>query len=188
MRKLLLGALTVLIVLSTHAQVTESETNIARSLVAKNSSAIGLQGGDLDNFIVSSTYKITGRPDLRMVYLQQSYKGVPVFNELQVLAFRQDFLVSHSGSRISGIETKVNVTDANPSITVLGAVGEALRDANLIALEQLIPISITQEGRKYEFGKLGVAAENITAELIWLPLDDTKKTGKISLAGISRSC
>jgi hypothetical protein len=180
MRKLLLAALTVLLVISTHAQVTESETNLARLLVAKNSNAIGLQSGDLDNFIVSNTYKITGRPDLRMVYLQQSYKGIPVFNELQVLAFRQDYLVSNSGSRISGIEAKVNVTDGNPAITVLGAVSEALRDANLVALEQLIPVSITQDGRKYEFGKLGVAVENMTAELIWLPIDDTKKQVRLA--------
>ena len=32
-----------------------------------------------------------------------------------------------------------------------------------------------QDGRKYEFGKLGVAVENITAELLWFPTTDDKK-------------
>lgn len=180
MKKLLLSALTVTSFYFTYAQVSEAESSLAKQLIAKNSSAIGLQPNELDNSIVANTYRLADRPDIRMVYLQQSYKGVPVFNELQVLAFRNDYLVSGAGGRIINLESKVNVSDPIPSLTVLDAVGEALRDAKLVALEQLVPISIMQEGRKYEFGRLGVAVENITAELLWLPMDESKKNVRLA--------
>ena len=180
MRKLLLSAIAVIFFLSIHAQVTESENNQARQLVTKNSAALGLSVADINNSIVANTYKITGRNDLRMVYLQQSFLGVPVFNELQVIAFQNDKVVSNAGTRIPGLDKKVNMIQVNPSITVLDAVQRTLNEEGLIATEQLIPISINEDGRKYQFGRLGVAVENISAELLWLPIGDDKKEVRLA--------
>lgn len=175
MRKLLLSLVTGFSILISHGQVTDAEATAARQLVAKNSAAIGLTTDDLNNIIVANTYKVPGRDDLRMVYLQQSYKGIPVFNEMQVISFRHDQLASLAGSRVSRMPDKVNVPEGIPALTSLDAVTRSLRDAGLEALEPIVPVSITGEGRKFEFGSLGVALENITAELMWLPTGETKK-------------
>lgn len=179
MRKLLLSVLCLSAYFYSLSQEKE-ETGIARQLVIKNSAVIGLSVTDVQNSIVANTYKISGRNDLRMVYLQQSFKGIPVYNELLVLAFRNDQLVSNAGSRVPSIENKINTPDATPVLTVLNAVEVALRDASLQSLEQILPIAILQEGRKYEFGKLGVAVENIQAELLWLPIGDDKKEVRLA--------
>ena len=152
MRKLLLSAIAVIFFLSIHAQVTESENNQARQLVTKNSAALGLSVADINNSIVANTYKITGRNDLRMVYLQQSFLGVPVFNELQVIAFQNDKVVSNAGTRIPGLDKKVNTIQVNPSVTVLDAVQRTLNEEGLVATEQLIPISINEDGLSYGNG------------------------------------
>ena len=180
MRKLLLAALSLLSFAFSYTQVNEADNAIAKQLVGKNSAALGLTANDINNSIVANTYKVTGSADLRMVYLQQSYLGVPVFNELQVLAFDRERLVSNAGSRIASLESKVNSQDGIPALTVLDAVRNSLLDAKLISSEQIVPINITSDGRKYEFGKLGVAVENITAELMWYPVADDKKVLRLA--------
>jgi hypothetical protein len=170
MRKLLLAFAALSCFFIASAQT--DETGIAKQLVEKNSAAIGLQAAAINDVIITNTYMIPGATDLRIVYLQQSYKGIPVFNELQVLVFKNNTLVSNTGSRIQDIEKRTTVKTANPAVTALTAVENSLRDAKTIALEQIVPVMVSKEGKKYEFGKLGAAVENITAELIWYPLEN----------------
>lgn len=173
MRKLLLSLFAVSCFIVSRAQ--DAETTAARQLVDKNRAAIGLSADDLNNIFIANTYKVDGRQDIRMVYLQQSYKGVPVFNELQVLAFKNDQLVSNAGSRIGKMEAKVNVNDASPAITVESAVQLTLADAKLSAKQPVVAAVVNGAPHKYEFGTLGISFEKITAELLWLPTEDKSK-------------
>ena len=152
------------------AQVSDADKAIALEVVQKNSSRIGLQAADIDNSIVSATYIVPGS-DVRMVYLQQSYKGIPVYNQLHVLAFRNEQLLSVTGSRVTGVEQKVN-SNGQPAVDVMRAVQTALADVNAPARELVVPVNMFNEGRRFEFGSLGVSTENITAELLWYPATD----------------
>src|SRR4051812_33199388 len=78
----------------------------ALQIVSKNLTAAGLSESDINNVIVSNAYhdRSTG---LDMIYLQQRYKALPVYNQIQVLAFKNGVLVSHSGGRIAGIENVI---------------------------------------------------------------------------------
>ena len=153
MRKLLLSALMITSCFFINAQVDESEARTARQLVSINSGIAGLTAADLENSIVASTYKVTSRNDVQMVYLQQSYKGIPVFNEMQVMAFKQGKLVSRTGSRINAIEEKTSNNNGVPTLTVLNAVERALQNEGLTPLEQIVPLTISPDGHKYSFGK-----------------------------------
>ena len=175
MRKLLLTALMITSSFLIYAQVDESQARTAKQLVNVNSNIAGLTASDIENSIVASTYKITGHDDVQMVYLQQSYKGIPVFNELQVMAFKQGRLVSRTGSRINAIEEKANNNNGVPTVTVLNAVERALQDAGLTAREQIVPVTVSPDGHKYRFGKLGVTLENISADLMWYPVGQNKR-------------
>ena len=124
---------------------------------------------DQQNFLVTSTYKTA--EGLQMVYLQQTYLGIPVYNQLQVLAFRNEKLVSNAGGRIPDIHKSVNGKNGMPAVSVVEALQTALLDAKATALEAAVPINISSDGHKFEFGKLGATSENIKADLLWYPIE-----------------
>ncbi len=145
----------------------------ALKIVTGNSAAIGLSAEDLKNVFVSDAY-IDHTAATEMIYLQQSYKGLPVFNQLQVLAFKNGKLVSNAGGRIAGIEKITRHQNTNASITAEQAVRTAMA-AKYISTNQNVFGYPDQTGRKFNFGKLGIAYEDVTAELMWVPLNDGKK-------------
>ncbi|MEO6583954.1 MAG: M36 family metallopeptidase, partial [Ferruginibacter sp.] len=142
-------------------------------LLTDNSAAAELSSVDTENLIISSAYfnKSTGT---ELVYLQQSFKGLPVLNQIQVLSFKQGQIVSNAGGRIKAIEEKVN-TSAIPAVPAEAAVQTAAAAKKIPLLQNLAGIQLSN---KIEFGKMGVARENITATLMWVPTED----GKVRLA------
>lgn len=174
MRKVLLLTGLLLASYIGFSQISESEKNSALQLVQKNRSAIGLTSEDLENSIVIHTY-IIANSDVRMVYLQQSYKDIPVYNQLHVLAFRGDKLVSVAGSRVPLMDKVATVKEGKASISAEAAVMASLADSKLITQEAVTPVTISENNRKYEFGTLGVATEKISAELLWMPVEGQKE-------------
>lgn len=170
MKKIILFAVLLLSSITGFSQIPDADKAIALDLVRKNSSAIGVSSPDIDNSLVGSTYMVPGS-ELRMVYLQQSYLGIPVYNQLHVLAFKNEKAVSVTGSRIRDISAKVN-GNAVPGIDPTRAVRAALQDVHAATGELIVPVNIMNDGRRFEFGSLGVSSENIYAELLWFPIED----------------
>jgi hypothetical protein len=171
MKKLLLFLVILAGSFIARAQVSENDRNMAMQLVQKNSSGIGLLQNDLENSIITGTY-ITPGSTIRMVYLQQSYKNIPVYNKLHVLAFKDEKLVSVAGGRIAAIEQKISNDRSAPAISAVDAVQTAATESKVKIQEMIIPVSILRGGQKFEFGRLGVSSENIFAELIWFPVGE----------------
>lgn len=161
-------------VFSAQAQVSESDKNLAMALVEKNKSAIGLLQTDIANSMVANTYIIPGT-NIRMLYLQQSYKNIPVYNQLHVLAFKDDQLVSNTGSRLPDLEKRTGALSEIPRATAVSAVQSAMIETKVQSAKMVVPQKISGNGKKTEFGKLGVSVEDITAELIWYPVDEGKE-------------
>lgn len=174
MKKFLLLSLIVVCSFVTKAQVSENDRNIALQLVQNNNSEIGVTQQDIDNSIITGTYIIPGS-DIRMVYLQQSYKNIPVYNQLHVLAFKNGKLVSTAGSRVGTIEQKISNDRHFPAFTAIDAVKTAAEENKVIITGLILPTGVLQGGQKFEFGNLGVSSENIFAELIWFPVDENKE-------------
>lgn len=174
MRKIIFLLCSIVSFLKGTAQVNDADKSTALDLVRKNSSAIGLQSADIDNSIVVSTYIIPGS-DIRMVYLQQSYKGIPVYNKLHVLAFRNEKAVSVAGSRIASIENRISNSNTSPSVEAVKALKNALKDVNAGEYDGSATARISNEGKRYDFGPLGVSSEDVFAELLWFPADNDKK-------------
>ncbi|MBS1744054.1 MAG: M36 family metallopeptidase [Bacteroidetes bacterium] len=166
MKKQLLLFFALILGLSSFAQVSKNENQLAMDLVKANAKSIGLTDTDINNVTVSSTYE-TVADHLRMVYLQQTYKGIPVFNQMHVLAFRNNKLVSVTGGRIDAIEKKVNNLSGVPQTGPSDAVRSALTDRKISLPSMIFPYG--QSGSKTMFGDMGIATNNITAELVWLP-------------------
>ncbi len=172
MKKILLLLGVFVSVITANAQLTPNDISTAKQVVTKNKTAIGLTDADLTNIIVSSTY--TSAEGIRMVYLYQSYKDISVYNQMQVLAFKNDKLVSAAGSRIPLLEQKVNTASGIPSISMQDAIRAALTESK-IDLQRItgsMNAPATNAWGKADFGKLGVSDENITAELMWVPTEE----------------
>ena len=172
MKKILLSFL--LLPFTFLLQAQEIERTKVFSLLKTNQASIGLSAEDLENIIISNAfYNKSSKADL--VYLQQTFKGIPVLNQIQVLAFKSGQVVSNSGGRIKDIASKVNTSGIQPAVSAENAVRTSV-SAKKLKLTQ--PLAGVTTGSKINFGKLGVAHENITASLIWVPQED----GKVKLA------
>lgn len=158
--------------LSLFAQTDDNA--VAMQLVRKQAAAISLNQSDLDNVIVSNSYfdKIS---QTRLVYLQQSYLGLPVYNQLLVLAFKDERLVSKSGMFIESMQKRTGGIQVVPTLTANLAVKAALRDRNITTNREPLVMGSDKDGHLIRFDNMGVSRESITAELMWVPMNDGKK-------------
>lgn len=166
-----ISLLVFLFAFSIYAKAQKDEKSYAMELITKNAEELGLNNEEVQNSIVNSTYynKTAGT---QMVYLQQSYLGLPILNQFNVIAFKNGKVVSQSGNRINNISEKAGTT-STPSINSLQAVKNALYNKGVSLNGNLK--SQTLSATKFSYGKADVALENITSELMWVPLDEGKK-------------
>jgi Fungalysin metallopeptidase (M36)/Secretion system C-terminal sorting domain/Fungalysin/Thermolysin Propeptide Motif len=154
-----------------------ADLELARQLVQQNKAALTLTDNDISNSAVSASYIVTGS-SIRMVYLQQTYRGLPVFNKIQTLAFKDGKPVSAFGQRIPGMEQTAIPENGVPLTTASMAVQAALTEANITTAQPIIPLTVTDNGNRQTFGNLGIAGNDITATLLWAPDTD----GNVQLA------
>lgn len=172
MKQILLIIFSVLSINTIFAQnITDAD---AFKLLQKNSTEIGLNSTDLSNSLISDAYN-NNYSNLQMIYVQQSHLGLPIYNQIQTLAFKTGKLVSKTGSRISGIEKRSLGNNGIPTIDATAAVLSAMRDRKSSTPRNLDIIKVEKNGHKVFFDKMNVSRENITAELIWVPIEDGKK-------------
>ncbi len=169
MRKILAYCLSLASFLSAGAQdISEAA---AKQLVFSASKSIGIGEDEIKEAKVLAAY-IDGSSNVTRVYLQQTFKDIPVYNKLVVLAFRNGLPVSNAGSFIKDLQQRTSTTEL-PAITQQVAVRTAFLSKKVNVLQD-ITIKSTKN-KVANFGRLGVSEDDITAELIWTPLLDGKK-------------
>jgi beta-lactamase superfamily II metal-dependent hydrolase len=94
---------------------------------------------------------------------------------LQVLAFKGDQLVSKSGGRIASLEKKTENQNGMPKINASQALITALKSKNINLQIDPLVVSSEQNGHYVSFDHMNIMRENITANLMWVPLNDGKK-------------
>ena len=147
----------------------------AMQLIERNSAFLSVNSNDLDNVIITNAYtdKISG---MKLIYLQQSFKRIPVYNSLQVVTLKDEAVLSVTGNRIAKMEEKINVEKTVPSITAKRAVGFAARALNIpvdFQLENTLTIrKSSADNQKVTFGMSPISKEAITSDLMWIPLED----------------
>ena len=173
MKKLLLFLIPMLLcVFTMNAQFSNSDNDAAMQLVGVNKDALHLSAGDLSNVVVSNTMydNATG---IRMVYLNQTYKGIPILNQMLVLAFKNGKLVSNAGKFNHSMEKFTAGKMTMPSVSAESAVQSALSDRGMRPSQMAIPIATRDNGHTVEFSDMGISRENITAQLYWVPVEET---------------
>lgn len=165
MKRLLLFAFLTLQFISSRAQI-DTDKLAALQLVEQNREAAGLTGDQLNNLLVSSTYSIDG---MTMVYLQQTYKNVPVFNRMKVLAYKDGKQISNAGELIAEMDKVTSGYSVIPGIPADQAVRLAFAEQKMTA--STLAGRVSGNGRVINYGKPAGVTEEVTAELFWFPAE-----------------
>ncbi len=143
-----------------------------QDLLKENRAAISLSENDINNSIISNTYfdKVA---NTRLIYLQQAILGVPVYNSVKVLAFKNNHLESSGGSFVMKENTKIEKLTIAPAVPSDIAIKRA---AIFLELSEPAYLKIIKGGtQKTEYETSGISKENITTELLWVPSGDSIK-------------
>ena len=170
MKKLLV---VIALLSSFFAKAQDLNKQVVINLLEKNKANIGLTKVDIDNSIISNAYK-SPSSGLTFIYLQQSHNGLPIFNQLKTIVFKDENLVSNEGFRIENIDALTKQIRVFPTVTPTDALITALKAHNIFIPSSLYATTVLP-GRKYNFGKANIASENITAELMWVPLNEANE-------------
>ena len=145
-------------------------------LVIKHSKEIGLTEKQLQNYTVSSAHTSDG---FLYSYLIQTLQGIPVYNQMIILSSKNGEIKSKSGSFINNIETIATSQSASPSLSASDAVAKAFASEKL-ALSNLGANTNTSK-IAFNLGKTSTVYEDITGELIWLPIEASNKINSVKL-------
>jgi hypothetical protein len=154
------------------AQAPENERQAGLQLVKQHAASIGLSQADVQNSMVSNSYMIPSS-NIRMVYLQQTYQGIPVYNRMQVLAFKDGALASNAGERFLAPDLKSRQASSSPKVNAVNAVQSSI---TALKVKNAANIRVTNApviNGKASFGSMNFSLENVTAELIWYPIETT---------------
>jgi hypothetical protein len=133
------------------AQNPETDRQIGARLVQQNAAAIGLKNNDLNNSVVNESYVIPGST-VRMVYLQQTYQGIPVYNRLHVLAFKNDALASVAGDRVASPEVMSRNASATPALSAAAGVQAAMAVLNIRSAANIAASEQKGNDGKFRYG------------------------------------
>ena len=149
------------------------DVNAAKQLVIKNGAAIGMPAADPAGFRISNAYSNEGA---EMVYILQEYKGLPVFNQMRVLQFKNGTLNSNAGAFLPDAAAAAGRASAVPSIDAVSAIGSAFREAHITTPIIVKSPASLENGRKLNFGQLWGVTEDVKAELLWIPVQSGRQT------------
>lgn len=104
-----------------HAQTLAPQLALEKALATRSQWA----GADYPAAEVRLSSAYAEANGLEHVYLQQLYRGIPVYNQMQSLAFKGNRLVMHAGSFVPS--KQLAALAATPGISAAAAVGRALQ-------------------------------------------------------------
>jgi extracellular elastinolytic metalloproteinase len=142
---------------------------LAMSFLRNNLTALGLEAADLQGYAVTDVVysKITGATH---VYLQQQYRGIPVYNaQLQINVNRDGRVISVNNSFLPGIARAVR--SLSPRMQLPAAVGSAAQFSGIAAPPQLkalqAPRGLQQET---SVAQAGLSLSPVKGRLMLLPI------------------
>jgi extracellular elastinolytic metalloproteinase len=166
------SAICLLLCLGASAQntkITDVDASEAavKDLVINNSSALGLTASQARTLRVSSSYYDKNAQAI-MAYLQQTYKGIDVYNAITVVAFRNGQVVSVQPGNIPAIDKKITAKAILPHLNAT----DALRKAAAEVKEELNETTLANakksaDGQEFEFVRDD--ENNIVVRLMWVP-------------------
>ena len=142
--------------------------DLAMDFVQRNLAALNLQPSDLEGYTVSDVVysKITGAT---RIYLQQRYRGIPVYNaQLQVNVNRDGRILSVNNSFVAGLQRAV--ASLKPGVPLPTAVGAAMKFSGIKATAPALASGATGVRQRARVAHAGISLEPIDGALVLLPI------------------
>ena len=121
-------------------------------------------------YVVSSAY-FDKSSNINYIYLQQTNKGIKVYNAIKVIAVVNNNVAYSSGKFVKQIEK-----NANNAVPVLSASDAIMDAAAYLNLKTPTNLNILEDNlatsHKVSYNDGGVAREKIDVELVWVSTDD----------------
>ena len=139
----------------------------AMAIVEKNKDALQLPGGSMLNVTVQRAYHDkTLNADL--IYLQQTNNGIPVFQSIKTIAFKNGKLVSATGEYVS--VQKLSAKSATPAIDDFAAIAAAAKHLGISMPQARLsaPKKVDEHSDRKKYESLGISKRAITIELLWI--------------------
>jgi hypothetical protein len=168
-RKLSLAVLGLLPFAALHAQTLDPQLALEKALATRPQWA----GPDFTAAEVRLSSAYAEASGLEHVYVQQLHRGIPVYNQMQSLAFKGNRLALHTGAFVPAKQL-VGLA-ATPGLTAAAAVGRALQHVR--GTDTGTPKRLTVEGgpeARQTFDKADIAHHDIVASLTWA-FDDNQR-------------
>lgn len=157
-------------------QVISNES--VMKLISENANKLMLTTDDQSNSRISSAYQ-DNRTGLLLVYLQQTYKGVDVYNSIQTIGFKNGKAISFTGTRVPKMIARANSQNAVPALSSSDAVRIAAANVNVPVSANIAPLKTINDGRDFVFGKLGISDVDVKARQMWVN-DETTNQAKLT--------
>ncbi len=173
-----IGGSFVLLLMTFAIQAQTANEASVKDRIRNVSGRIGLSANDIIESVITRTFtdKTSG---IEYVYLQQVYKGIPVYNRMKTLAFKNGALVYSSGSFIQKEEKAF--ADVTPRVEAASALLKAAQHLHLPIANKVISFikeDSSLRGKKLFFSAKGIAKKDISVQLYWA----NDSTGKWHLA------
>jgi len=173
MRQLLLTPLIfltiVLTVKKTTAQQEGDTRQRAAGLLRKNLPATGLSQERIKNYVITDAYA-DRKSGTFLVYLQQTYQGIPVYNKIGVYIFKNDTLIGKRPDEFH-VQEKATVKPVY-SISPNQAVRNAASHLALGVTKEPMLIRKDDIHQRFVYHAAGVARKDVSSDLVWLPARD----------------
>ena len=154
------------------AQPSPENLRIAQQLLKSNQKVLGYSAEDLSESLIKNSY-FDNTSQAQLVYVLQTYKGLPIHNQYEVMAFKNGILQNKSGARIN-MQARIKPASITPTVDARNAISTSLKDRKLPEAKNFNLLAISEDGRTSLFTNLGVSRENVTAELMWVADKFTK--------------
>ncbi len=139
----------------------------AFNLVKKNIDVLGFTDAQLKSLQFAQGFA-DDKTGIAHVYLQQTFNNILVHNSILVMAFKNGTLVSKSGTLLldeNMLRNEKNIGAAKDPALAVKAAAEKVN-----AKVPLQFPSFASSSSKINLGSLGIAYEDVTAQLFWLPV------------------
>jgi extracellular elastinolytic metalloproteinase len=146
----------------------QNNNDIIETYLSDNLEKFDLVASDIvdwkvTNEVFSKQSKITN------VYIQQLYKGIPIFNAVSNISIKDNKVIFSGNSFVRNISSKVNGT-----IPVLNAKAAIIQTAAQLKLGSISNSQLIEQNstHKFTFSNSGISQENIPVELVYQLIED----------------
>ncbi len=144
--------------------------------IAAHAAELQMTPYNLLNYRISDAY-VDKASGATIAYLQQTSKGVDVFNAIKTVAFKDNKIFSVAGDYAADMAATGKTKESKARISAADAVKAAAQHFALAAPAAVT--AIRQSAQEAEFSKLGISSINIKTKQLWL-YDDVQKTATLT--------